>query len=346
MKKSRYLILLYTVCVIAIIAILPILSGCQPKEEEAIELSLSSFYNAGTVQDLALQKWAEKISADSNGKLTVRIYPGSTLVKPPDVVGALKEGVCDLGVGQPLRDEPGMGLVHRLPSITRGVDHYHCQEITEAVEKKFPDIMAEQWADFKFLWFVATQPSGFMLTTNKKVTALEDLKGLQIRIPGGIMAEVVKALGATPVSIPVSDWLLALEKGTVDGGCTMIGSIPDFKLEESIHYVTKFYSGSSQVFLLMNKERWNSLSPNLQKIVDNSLAQAKQEMSDAWGNVEKSAVEYCKANGIEIVELAPDEYARWEQAVQPVYQGVIAELNEKGYPGDAIWELITSMKAK
>jgi TRAP-type C4-dicarboxylate transport system substrate-binding protein len=343
-NKRSALLVLYSICIITIIAILPVLAGCQPKTEDTIELSLSSFHQAGTAHDVALQNWAKKIESDSNGRLTIRIYPGSTLIPPPDVVGAIREGVADIGCGQALKDEPGMGLVHRLPSITRGVDHEHCQQITEAIEEKFPDIMASQWADFKLLWFVATQPSGFMLTTNKKVSTLEDLKGLQIRVPGGIMAEVVQALGGTPVSIPVSDWLMALEKGTVDGGCTMIGAIQDFKLEESIHYVTKFYSGSSQVFLLMNKDRWNTLSPDLQAIIDNSLAEAKQDMSNAWGDTEKSAVEYSEANGIEFVELTPEEYERWQQAVQPVYQQVVTELNDMEYPGTEIWDLITSMK--
>ncbi len=73
---------------------------------ETIELSLASLYPAGAAPAQSLDRWCEKIAADSGGRLTVRHYTDGTLLAAPDIRIGVQEGTADLGCSFIYKPEP------------------------------------------------------------------------------------------------------------------------------------------------------------------------------------------------------------------------------------------------
>jgi TRAP-type C4-dicarboxylate transport system substrate-binding protein len=301
-------------------------------EQKPIELSLASMNAPGSQPALQLERWMERIAKDSNGMLTIRHYPSSTLVAGPDMRVGVKEGVADLGDSFIYKVDPGFEVGQYLTQLVRGLNVPDGVSIFNDIWTKFPDLMASQWKDYKVIWITPTQPTLFY-TIDKAVRKMDDLKGLEIRVPNAILADFVKNLGGSPISMSTPDWITSLDKGTTDGGATTVGSMLDFKIAEKFKYATRYPMGSSINFLIMNKEKWESLSPDLQKVIDDTLEWTKQDAIDTWTKAEADSLKFSEDNGTEFITLSSDEYAKWEAAVKPIYDKMAADMDAAGYSG-------------
>ena len=327
MKRSKLGLLVYLVFVVAMLS-----SQTSAPAAAPIELSLASMHAPASESVKQLERWIDRIKADTNGQITIRHYPSSTLIAPPDMREGIKAGTADIGNSFVFKTDPDFQVGQYLSVLTRGVDVPSCVKIYDEIWAKYPDLMASQWKNFKLLW---TVPSAtiVIITVKKPVRTMEDLKGLQIRIATKSDSDMMKSLGATPVSLSMHDFIVSLDKGTTDGAAAHGAAIYDFKFGGKIKYCTVFPLGSPINFLIMNKDSWNKLSPDLQKAIDNTLAWTKQDAIDTWTKVEKNANEYMKASGIEIIRLSPNEYAKWDATIKPVFNSIAKDLDAKGYPG-------------
>jgi TRAP-type C4-dicarboxylate transport system substrate-binding protein len=247
----------------------------------------------------------------------------------------IRDGVADIGNSFIFKTEPGFEVGANLTQLVRGKDLADGVRIFDAIWAKYPDVMQSQWKEFKVLWIVPSLAT-ILYTVDKPVRTMADIKGLEIRVPNAITADFMKALGASPISMSTPDWITSLDKGTTDGGATTVGSMFDFRIAEKFKYATIFPMGCSVNFLIMNMNSWNKLSPDQQKVIDDSLADARQSAIDAWAESEKEAQAYSLEKGIEFIELSPDEFAKWNTAIQPVYDKMAADMEKAGYPGKDI----------
>ena len=93
------------------------------------------------------------------------------------------------------------------------------------------------------------------LWLNKKYTTLESIKGLKIRIGGGIAQSSAKALGLVPLQAPVTKAYELLSGGVADGMQLPAESISFFKLDRLIKQGFFFEGGlyNTSMFLVINK---------------------------------------------------------------------------------------------
>jgi TRAP-type C4-dicarboxylate transport system substrate-binding protein len=279
-----------------------------------------------------LERWAEKVTAATNGRLTFRHYAGSTLIPPPETRKGIKEGAADIGAAAFYGVDPEFEVGVNLIQLNLAIDTYDAVKVCEEIYEKFPDLMASQWKSYKVLWIIPSLPT-FLYTVNKPVYTLEDIKGQQIRVPNKILADMIQALGGTPVSMSTPDWLVSLDKGTTDGGATTTGFIYDFKIGDKFKYSTMYSFGSSYFMQIMNLDTWNSLPQDLQDAIDGTLEWGRQDNIDTWAEIGKLTFEYQKENGVELISLPPDEVSKWDAAIKPIYDAMAADMDAKGYPG-------------
>lgn len=312
----------------------PATTEAQPAGEP-VELSMASMHAPTAPSSKDLETWAEKIKQASNGLITIRHFGSSQLVPGPEMPAGIREGVADIGNSFIFKGEPGFEVGVNLTQLVRGKDLADGQRIFDELWAKYPDIMMSQWKDFKLLWVIPSLAT-ILYTVDKPVRTMEDMKGLQIRVPNSINADFVKALGGAPVSMSTPDWITSLDKHTTDGGLTTVGTMYDFQIASKFKYATVFPTGCSVNFLIMNMNSWNKLSPDQQKIIDDSLAEARESAIAAWAESEELARSYSEENGIEVIELAPEEMAKWNEAIRPVFDKMAADMDKAGYPGSDI----------
>ena len=299
---------------------------------EPIELSMASMHAPASLSGQSLEKWAEKIAEESNGLVTIRHYGSSTLVPGPDMRIGIKDGVADIGNSFIYKPDPGFEVGVNLTQLVRGLNMADGVAIFEDIWNEFPELMESQWQDYKVLWIIPTLPT-IIYTCNDPVYTMADMKGQELRVPNAILADFIKNLGGTPVSMATPDWITSLDKGTTDGGATTTGMMSDFQIGEKFKYGTNYAMGSSVNFLIMNMDSWNNLSPDMQKVIEDSLEWARQDAIDSWTETETVTLQYSLDCGIEFIDLSNDEYAKWNEAIRPVYDAMAAEMDAAGYPG-------------
>ena len=306
----------------------------------AAELTLSHMAPAGSVIDKQIAAWAERVKKDSGGKLSIRIFPGATLIKPVETFSGIEKGIADIGASYRY-SRAGAELTGMISMFLAGLpDAATGSRIVAEVWKNFPEFRKE-WDTVKVLWMNTSGPA--VVATTKPVRTMADLKGLELRVPVPEAADALKLLGGTPVSMTSADMVIGIQKGTVHGGLVFKEAIEAFKLP--VKFVTEFGMYlSSNWFLVMNPSSWNKLSPDLQKVINDSLEWGRSESIKAFDAADSAAVEYGKKEGMEFIKLTPAEEARWFEIVNGNNKKHAAALDAKGYPATKVLEFINKIR--
>jgi len=186
--------------------------------------------------------------------------------------------------------------------------------------------------DVKVLFLMTSPPH--MLFAKKPVKNLEDLKGLKIRSTG-TSAKVVGVLGGVPVSMPMSEAYDALSRGVAQGIIGPYEPMKGFRLAEVVDNSTEYgsaYVGSN--YVVMNKDKWNSIPPNAQKIIEQVNEEWIEKMGKLWDELDKEGKDVFVQKGGKVYVLSKEENARWSEKLRPILDEYVKNMKAKGLPGD------------
>jgi TRAP-type C4-dicarboxylate transport system substrate-binding protein len=293
----------------------------------------------GTIQAQVFEPWCEKIGKESNGRLKCQIYPSMQLGgTPPQLFDQARDGVADIIWTIPTYQAGRFNKseVFELPFMAKNAES-GSPALWDYIQKNSLD----EFRGVKLL--AAHVHDGSLLHfTSKRVTTLDDLKGLKVRAPTRIATKFLTALGATPVQMPVPQVTESLSKGVIDGAMIPWEVAPALKLQEVTKYHLDTAPGvpktSNSIFVIaMNPAKYDSLPADLKAVID---ANSGIELSKQIGRIFDGTTEGGKklareANGV-FDTLSPAEYDRWVKATEPVTREWIGETNAKGANGEAL----------
>jgi TRAP-type C4-dicarboxylate transport system substrate-binding protein len=195
------------------------------------------------------------------------------------------------------------------------------------------------------MYFHAHGP-GLLFTVEKPVRTMADLKGLKIRSTGN-SAKLIEALGGTPVAQPMPAAYQSLQKGVVDGSVHPMESNKGWKLGEVVRHCTMTVpvGYTTTFFIVMNKDRWNEISPKDQKIIEQINREWSVMHGRAWDASGAEGREFLASKGGDFIELDPAEAERWVQAAKPVLDGY-ADGEGKAVNGKSVVDFIRAEMTK
>jgi TRAP-type C4-dicarboxylate transport system substrate-binding protein len=338
-----------TVSIMVFLGIAIVLSvfGKAPAQSPATVIKLTySDHNPptawGTVN--GNEPWLKQIEKSTNGRIKIERYYSEALAKGIDAWISVKTGVADMAwcahgywAGMtPLSD------VVTLPFLPFK-SGAQASGILWKLREKFPG-MQKEYADVQLLVFQCTPPYS-LITTKKQVKTMEDLKGLKLRVLAGPPTDAFKTLGAVPVLLGMPDVYLALQKGTIDGVAVPLGVLEIFNLYEVVRYWTHVALSTAYNSVVMNKAKWNSLPPDIQKAImsvsgyEGSRTYALNYHDSYDQPVRKEMEEWVKKGGHKVEEytLPKAEMDRWIQfGGKPVWDRWVAAMEAKGLPGKVV----------
>ena len=289
------------------------------------------------VPKLILDVWADKVEADSKGRIKIERYPSMQLGgKPPELMDQAIDGVADI-VWTVVGYTPGRypsTEVFELPFMVKDA-----RAASSAYWQMFEKHMKD--TEFKDVHILGTWVHGpGMLHTNKEVRSPDDMQGLKIRGGSRLVNELLEITGATPVGMPVPAIPEGLSKGVIDGTTIPWEVTSALKVPELVKNHTEFTGAAlyDLTFVLaMNKDKYESLPDDLKKVIDDNSGLefsifAGGTQSDADGPARQAAVDM----GNNIVTLNEEETQVWRDASQPIYDSWVAEMNDKGIDGQAL----------
>jgi len=165
-------------------------------------------------------------------------------------------------------------------------------------------------------------------TLKKKITKIEDFKGLKMRHSGGsIPAERFKALGASPVFIAWPDVPMALAQATVDGLASTTKSVESAKLHESgLKFGVSTRNFNGYYIPLVSEKFWKSLPPDLQKILQETWNDLVPKQREIARREQTAAKEFLKSKGVDIFDPSDEELAKWRKHIMANQDSIVKEL--------------------
>jgi len=277
-----------------------------------------------TITDSLIVPLSEGVAKATDGALTIRTYPGGELGKGPveQYVRAV-QGVADIvwGLqGYTSSQFPKAMLIELPGAVPAGKTGY------DMLWNAFDSQLKSEFPGTKPLALWVSEPN-VMIMKDHVIRKPEDLAGLKIRVAGAVAADVVSALGAAPVQMPIPQVYNALQTGLIDGVFTGSSAIADFKLDEVANsYTIGAPLGRISFYVVMNQAKYDSLSDEMKAAIDaNSGRGLSKSAEDAWNAKADKAIADAKAAGDNtVVELTADEIAAFAKLTLPVADKVIA----------------------
>jgi TRAP-type C4-dicarboxylate transport system substrate-binding protein len=160
---------------------------------------------------------------------------------------------------------------------------------------------------------------------------------MRIRTPSAAQSAQLTALGATPVDMPVTQIHNALERGVNDATMIPLSAMLDFKLLEVVKYLTVDAPlGRSPFLVSMQRKRYESLPPDLKKIIDDTTGlQMSLGGAQSYDKKNGQALDAAKKQR-EVIPLAPAEASKWLEIFKKLAKEQAAEVDKKGLPGTAL----------
>jgi TRAP-type C4-dicarboxylate transport system substrate-binding protein len=299
-------------------------------QAKPIELTYSIFFPAPHKNTVLATQWAEEINKRTNGRVKITMFPGGTLTPADKCYDGVVKGLSDIGMSVVSYTRGRFPLTEVIDLPLGYKNGLAATKLVNAYYKRFKP---KEFDDTKVMYLHAHGPG--ILHTKKPVAKLEDLKGVKIRSTGTV-AKIVSALGATPVAMPMPETYDALQKGIAEGVMCPVEALEGWKLGEVVKSTTLNYGSAYTIafFVVMNKERWNSLPPDIQKIIEQVNEEWIEKTGKSWDEIDASGMQFTKKLGNQVIQLSKEEDERWVKAVKPIFDDYVKDMKAKGLPGE------------
>jgi tripartite ATP-independent transporter DctP family solute receptor len=267
----------------------------------------------------AVVRMGKKLETATNGRLTIQMFPAMQLGGEKEMieqaqVGALQIARISVGPMGPIVPELN---VFNLPFMFR--DNAHMEKVVDGpigaeMLKKLSDHPTAGLIGL--CWMNAGTRNVY--NSKKPIKAVEDLKGLKIRMMGNpVFVDTMNSLGGNGVAMGFDQLINAMQTGVVDGA---ENNEPSYESGQHYRYA-KYYSRTGHLMipeiLVFSKKSWEGLSKDDQALIMKLSKEAQAEARTLWYEREKSSIEKMKAAGVEINEVADKK--PFQAAVKPVW---------------------------
>lgn len=319
--------------ILAVLALCLILPCTAAWAKENVRVAIQNAENSwGCVA--SINPWLKAIPEVTNGEVTIQAYYNNTLANSRDAWNATKIGIADMAwcVQGYWPGQTPLVEVVTLP----GLPFQNSRTASAAAYQllaEFPEIAAE-FKDFQPLIF-HIDPHVLMMA-KKKITSPDELSGMKIRVLGGPPTTQFRALKAATVLMPMPDIYMSLQKGVLDGIDVAWEANLAFRFYELIDYYLEAPLSPSLNTVLMNKNKWNSISAEARDaIMKISGVEGSAKWGAAWSDNAKDEVLKLAAEkkpNMQVYSLDAAALEKWNQvSVLPVHEEWVKEMEKKGY---------------
>jgi tripartite ATP-independent transporter DctP family solute receptor len=307
-------------CLVVILAVATTYTTDPAVAQQKVVLKASDVHAAGYPTVVAVENLGKKLSAATNGRLSVAMYPAMQLGGEKEAieqaqVGAIAFARVSVGALGPVVDDLN---VFNLPYVFRNTAHMQHvidgpigQELLDKVTNSGKGLVGLCWMDAGARNFYDTK---------KPIKSIADLKGMKIRVIGNpIFIDMANAMGGNGVAMGYDQVFSALQTGVVDGA---ENNPPSFVFDN--HYqVAKFYTIDEHLIvpemLVFSKKAWDAMSKEDQALLVNFSKEAQQDERKLWEVYEQQAMEKAMAAGIQIIQVSGADKKAFQDAVKPVW---------------------------
>lgn len=305
-----------------------------------IKLRLSHFAPAThPLSNATSIRWADQITKETGGKITIEKYYGGVLHAAKDGFKAAVNDITDITPAYVMYQPKSFDLAHVLdlpfafPNTAVAVKV--AEELYPKYFKKEYEAMGVYMANFN-------ANGAYNLFSKRAVTKLEDIKGMKLRSAGGISSKMLKALGAVPTSVPAPEAYNAFQRGVVDGVVFYNTGAIGYRVHELATDMTELGLNHPANAWAWNRKTWDNLPPEVKKYMYLKMRQLSMLYGIEFDRHDIISRQKFVDQGMRIHQLDPKEMERWRAAVEPLWEEFIQENEAKGLPAR---QLVADLRA-
>jgi TRAP-type C4-dicarboxylate transport system substrate-binding protein len=296
-------------------------------------LTLSSWVPPQHLLTRATVEWAKEIEKATNGRVKHNLVP-KAVASPPGTFDAVRDGLADVSFtvnGY----TPGRFVLTRVAefpqlgdsstSVSVAYQRIHQRHLAKHDEHKGVRVLA-----------VFTHGPGQIYTTKRPIRSVTDLEGLKIRVGGGMVNDVAKALGTNGLLKPAPESYEILATGVADGVLFPAESIAAFKLVGLIKHATLVPGGLYNVSFafIMNSGTYGKLSAADKEAIDRfSGERLARHIAGYWDEGDRIGNEAMRKANIAAITADAAFISALQAKVGPLEQAWFKQVAVKGLDG-------------
>jgi TRAP-type transport system periplasmic protein len=295
---------------------------------DVIKLKFANYFPPTHMNSTMMGKYCDELNKKLAGKVEVTQYAGGTLLTAPKMAAGVSSGIADIGLSH-CSYSRGRFPVLEVMELPLGFPSAWIA--THVANDFYEKYKPKEWDTYHTLMF-SNSPPNVVQTIKKPVKTLDELKGMKIRGTGRI-GDIVKALGAIPMPIETVDLYETMRRGVIDGNLGPIEQLKGFKIGELQKYASATWKVGSvfQFYVVMNKRRWDSLPPDVKKVITDHTKEFIGRWAAEWNKIDIEGKDYFTKLGGQILPVSDAEQAKMVKAVEPVIIDYKKDLVSKGF---------------
>ena len=275
----------------------------------------------------AIERFAQNVSKSTDGRITFRIYGANELVPVLGMFDAVASGAVDCANSTGYYwtgKSKGYNFFSTVPFGMLPMEHFAWLNWGGG-QKLWDELNAGYGLKSLPLSQTGAQMGGWY---RKEVRSLPDMKGLKARYPG-FGGEIMKALGATPVLMPLGEVFPALQSGALDAAEL---ATPWFDMGYGLYKVAKYYYSPGfhepghTLELMFNKKVWESFSPADQTLITLAAhAELLHSESEVLANDPDALEQLTSKNGVQLRTFPDDILRAMQKAAIEIIPAAVAD---------------------
>ena len=305
------------------------LGGCTRNEPTTYRLTYSVFFPSVHIQSRLAEEWAREIEKRTNGRVKIVVFSGSVLSGASENYDCVANGVSDIGMSC-LSYSRGLFPLSECLDLPLGYPNgAEATRIANAFLKEFDP---EEFKDTQTMYLHAHGPG--VLASVKPVHSLAEMKNLATR-GTGVTAQVIRQLEGNAVGLPQGETYEALRKGVVKATLCPVETLRGWKQGEVINHVVEIpaIGYTTAMFVTMNKNTWNKLPPDIQKIIRDVNEEWIPKHGKAWDEADEAGRSYVTRLKKTFYKFSDEENQKTAEKLAPMLDAWATQADKKGLPG-------------
>ncbi|MEM7443965.1 MAG: TRAP transporter substrate-binding protein [Pseudomonadota bacterium] len=286
------------------------------------------------------QDWAEMVNAMSGGRISIEILPTGAVVPHPETLDAVGTGILQGHLTDPsyfAGRDPAFAMFGNLVGAWGDP-----LEFLEYMNYGGGNELYNELVEPYGVHLIGASATGLeAFVSSVPIRSIEDMEGLRLRAPEGMVYDIFTLAGASPVNLPGSEVYTSLERGVIDAAdYTVFTTNHSLGLHEFARYpMYPGFHSMPMVAVSLNLDIWNELSPDLQAILEASVELMGYDTVMRLRALDLVAVAEANADpDIEIIDLPAEERRRFRAIAQEEW----SEWAERNEMTARFYESVTS----
>ena len=316
--KSGIFVLTKSAAVILVVAFCMLLSGPAHAADQAanvIKVKLGHDKPAGNPMAMGADFLAKEVDKGTKGAVKIQIFGSSQLGGEREMIEGLQSGFIEMAITNTVAVSV---FEKRLQVLGLPFLFKSPKDASKVLAGPVGDDLFKNLKNKNIIvlgvWRGASRD---IVTNNKVINKMEDLKGLRIRsMETPVTVDFLKALGALPIIMPYNDVYIGLQTGTIDGCDVATVLYETDHMDDVAKNLARIRWSYGTYTVMASKAFWEKLTPAQQKVIkDAALAAAKVD-DDEYDIQEKNLLTVLK--GRKVVVTTPDVES-FKKAVSELY---------------------------